>query len=53
MRLHDDLASRSTHSRHIIAQESSHLIPIDEPGLIVDAIQSIVEVARGDKPWTK
>ena len=41
-----DLASRSTNSKHIIAEKAGHVIQRDEPELIVDAIRQVVEATR-------
>ncbi|MDQ3747750.1 MAG: hypothetical protein M3367_01860 [Acidobacteriota bacterium] len=41
-----DLASRSTNSKHIFAEEAGHVIQRDEPELIVNAIRQLVEATR-------
>jgi signal recognition particle receptor subunit beta/pimeloyl-ACP methyl ester carboxylesterase len=52
----------SSHSTQIVAQQSGHAIPRDQPELIVDAIRQVVTAARldldlGDRPqperWTR
>jgi pimeloyl-ACP methyl ester carboxylesterase len=49
--IHDEfqekLAGLSTQGKLIIAAESGHLIPIDQPDLVIDAIREMVERARG------
>ena len=42
----DDLAGRSTHGRHIVACNSGHWIPLDEPDTVVTAIRQVVDAAR-------
>jgi pimeloyl-ACP methyl ester carboxylesterase len=46
-RLQDGLARRSSAGRHITARESGHWIPLDEPGVIVQAIDEVVRMVRG------
>jgi len=41
-----DLASRSTDSKHIIAEKAGHVIQKDEPELVVNAIRQVVEATR-------
>jgi pimeloyl-ACP methyl ester carboxylesterase len=38
----DQLASRSSRGRHIIASNSGHWIPLDQPEVIVSAIQDVL-----------
>jgi pimeloyl-ACP methyl ester carboxylesterase len=45
-RLQDALARRSSRGRHIVAANSGHWIPLDEPQLVVDAIRDVVMAAR-------
>jgi pimeloyl-ACP methyl ester carboxylesterase len=40
------MARNSPHGRHIIASKSAHWIHFDEPDLVVQAIQDMVELAR-------
>jgi pimeloyl-ACP methyl ester carboxylesterase len=40
----DALAARSTRGTHIIASNSGHWIPLDQPEIVVDAIRAIVNV---------
>ena len=42
-----ELASLSTHSRHVVVEGSSHYIQYDDPELVVDAIIGrVVEAVR-------
>ena len=45
--LQRDLASLSERGCLIIAEQSGHVVPIDQPQVIVDAIRTVVETARG------
>ena len=44
--LQRDLAQLSTRGKHIIAEHSGHFIQLDEPELVVTAIQQVVEMAH-------
>src|SRR5262249_61727118 len=46
-RLQQDQASLSERGCLIIAQESGHLVMVDQPEVIVDAIRTVVDTARG------
>jgi pimeloyl-ACP methyl ester carboxylesterase len=46
-RLQQDEASLSERGCLITAQQSGHVIPIDQPAVVVDAIRTVVEIARG------
>jgi len=49
--IHDEfqekLAGLSTQGKLIIAAESGHLIPLDQPDVVIDAVREMVEQARG------
>jgi pimeloyl-ACP methyl ester carboxylesterase len=45
--LQRDQASLSERGCLTIAQESGHVVAIDQPGVVVDAIRTVVETARG------
>jgi pimeloyl-ACP methyl ester carboxylesterase len=47
-RLHqqDALARLSTRGRHIMASNSGHWIPLDQPGVVIDAVREVVGVVR-------
>jgi pimeloyl-ACP methyl ester carboxylesterase len=45
--LQRDQASLSERGCLIVAEQSGHVVPIDEPEVIVDAIRTVVETARG------
>jgi pimeloyl-ACP methyl ester carboxylesterase len=46
-RLQRDQASLSDRGCLIVAQQSGHVVAVDEPDVVVDAIRSVVEAARG------
>lgn len=46
-RLQRDLASLSERGCLVVAQRSGHVVPIDQPEVVVDAIRTVVETARG------
>ena len=50
-RIHDEsqekLARLSTQGKLIIAAESGHIIPVDQPEVVIDAIREMVEQLRG------
>ena len=41
------LAARSSRGRHIVAKDSGHWIPLDEPEIVVEAIRDVVMQVRG------
>lgn len=46
--LQENLLSKSSNSQHIIAEKSGHMIPHEQPEIIVDAIQSMVKKIRSN-----
>ncbi len=42
-----ELAARSTQGEFVLAEGSTHEIPRDRPDVIIDAIERVVEIARG------
>ena len=46
LEMHQELLDLSSNSSHVIAEESDHGIPRNQPELVVDAIQWVVEEAR-------
>jgi pimeloyl-ACP methyl ester carboxylesterase len=46
------LAARSSRGRHLVARQSGHWIPLDEPELVIQAIRDVVTLARlsGESP---
>jgi len=46
-RLQRDQASLSQRGCLMIAQQSGHVVSLDQPGIVVDAIRTVVETARG------
>jgi pimeloyl-ACP methyl ester carboxylesterase len=45
--LQQDQASLSARGCLIVARQSGHVVSIDQPGIVVDAIRTVVETARG------
>jgi pimeloyl-ACP methyl ester carboxylesterase len=41
--LQNELAALSTHSSHRIVKDSGHMIPIQAPAAVVDAVRDIVD----------
>jgi pimeloyl-ACP methyl ester carboxylesterase len=46
-RLQQDQASLSERGCLVIAQQSGHVVQVDQPEVVVDAIRTVVEIARG------
>jgi pimeloyl-ACP methyl ester carboxylesterase len=46
-RLQQDLTSLSERGCLMIARQSGHVVPVDQPEIIVDAIRTVVETTRG------
>jgi len=46
-RLQQDEASLSERGCLITAQQSGHVVAIDQPEIVVEAIRTVVEIARG------
>jgi pimeloyl-ACP methyl ester carboxylesterase len=46
--LQQDLTSLSERGCLMIARESGHVVMVDQPEVVVDAIRTVVETARGD-----
>ena len=44
---YSDQASLSERGCLIIAEQSGHVVPIDQPEVVVDAIRTVVDAARG------
>ena len=45
-RLQDDLAERQAHVPHLYAQNSGHYVQLDQPGVVVDAVRSVIASLR-------
>jgi pimeloyl-ACP methyl ester carboxylesterase len=45
--LQAELAALSSNGRQVIAEESGHLVQIDQPELVIDAIRDVVDAAGG------
>lgn len=48
-----ELAELSNNSRHIIARESGHMILLDQPQVVVDAVKDMVQDYRKSHPVSK
>ena len=48
--LQEELASLSSNSSHILAQESGHFIQQDQPQLVIDAILQVIKEAEARNP---
>lgn len=51
MVLQKELNDLSTHSKHIIAEKSGHIIHLDEPELVVDTIHDLLYLYHQDYQW--
>jgi hypothetical protein len=45
--LQRDQVTLSERGCQMIAKQSDHVVPIEQPGIILDAIRSVVDVASG------
>jgi pimeloyl-ACP methyl ester carboxylesterase len=43
LRLQRDLADRHPKGRFIIARDSAHNIPVEQPGVVIEAIRMLIE----------
>jgi pimeloyl-ACP methyl ester carboxylesterase len=43
---HDEWFARSTTALRIVSADSGHYVPIDQPGLIIDAVRFVLEQVR-------
>ena len=50
--LQEKLAALVPDSRLAVAEESGHFIPGDQPDLVIEAIQQVVEAVRDPSTWT-
>lgn len=48
--LQNDLATRSQNSKHVIAENSGHMIPLQQPNLVIDAIRQTLIAAQQHIP---
>jgi pimeloyl-ACP methyl ester carboxylesterase len=46
LRQQDAIATLSTRGRHIMASQSGHWIPLDQPQVVIDAVEEVVTAAR-------
>jgi pimeloyl-ACP methyl ester carboxylesterase len=47
--LQRDQVTLSDYGCQIVAEESGHVVPVDQPGVVVDAIRATVNIAKGRK----
>jgi pimeloyl-ACP methyl ester carboxylesterase len=47
----ESLAAAIPGARHMIAAESGHVIQLDQPELVIDAIRQVVEAVRDPASW--
>jgi pimeloyl-ACP methyl ester carboxylesterase len=47
---HQALAEGSTNGRHVVATRSAHWVQFDEPELVVEAVERLVELERSRQP---
>jgi pimeloyl-ACP methyl ester carboxylesterase len=50
--LQERLAALTPDARLVVAEESGHFIPGDQPGLVIEAIKQVVEAVRDPSTWT-
>ena len=46
LRQQDRMAALSTRGRHIIASNSGHWVPLDEPQVVIDAVREVLRMRR-------
>jgi hypothetical protein len=51
LELQAELAALVPESRQVIATESGHYIQLQQPQLVIDAIQQVVEAVRDPASW--
>ncbi len=44
--LQQDLTKLSAHSRHVLADQSSHFIQFDQPAIVIDTIRQVITATR-------
>jgi pimeloyl-ACP methyl ester carboxylesterase len=49
--LQEDLAALTPNGRLVVAEESGHFIPGDQPELVIEAIREVVEAVRDPGTW--
>jgi pimeloyl-ACP methyl ester carboxylesterase len=49
-KLHAELAARSPGGEHIVVRECGHLVPVDQPAAVVDAVIRMITAWRGERP---
>ena len=46
--LQEELAARSSNSSHVIAEQSGHYIHLEQPELVIEAVNQVVNEVRGE-----
>lgn len=49
LRQQEALAALSTRGRHVVASNSGHWIPLDQPDVVIDVVGGLVRDTRGDE----
>ncbi|MEZ4564731.1 MAG: alpha/beta fold hydrolase [Thermomicrobiales bacterium] len=52
MPLQEQLAALTPQGRLVVAEQSGHFIPGDQPGLAIEAIKEVVEAVRNPASWS-
>jgi pimeloyl-ACP methyl ester carboxylesterase len=47
LRQQDRMAALSTRGRHIMASNSGHWVPLDQPQVVIDAVRDVLQAAKG------
>jgi pimeloyl-ACP methyl ester carboxylesterase len=51
--LQAELAALAPDARHVVAAESGHYIQLQQPELVIDAIQQVVDAVRDPSTWAR
>lgn len=49
LQLQDELAALSPRSKHVVVEDSGHMIPDEKPQAVIDAVRSVVDEWRRDE----
>lgn len=47
---HQELASRFKRGRRVVLEHTTHQVPLEQPGVVVDAVRSVVKAAEAPEP---
>ncbi len=47
LRQQDRMAALSTRGRHVMASNSGHWVPLDQPKVVIDAVKDVLQATRG------